>query len=122
MADNTMKTPTIFGREPAAVVGTLQAVLVLVALLAGLDTVQVGATAVVLVVLGDLYVAYKTRATMLGLVIGLLKAGVAVFAAWGIDASPELVTGLVGFVTAVAGLFQRTQTSPVSQGSFDLAA
>lgn len=102
----------IFGREPAAIVGALQAALVLAGLLLGLSNEQVGALALVVVAIGDGYVAWVTHDTLLGVAIGLVKAVVASFAAFGFDLDPQLVAAAVGVVTALLGLFQRTQTFP----------
>lgn len=113
----------IFGREPVLWVTAIQATIVLLAAtLTDWTTEQVGSLTLVVFVLGDVTVAYLTKATMLGVLIGLLKAIVSAFAAFGYDLDPDTLAALVAFVTGVLGLFQRTQTSPEPEPSFDLAA
>lgn len=113
----------IFGREPVLWVAALQATIVLLAAtLTDWTTEQVGALVLLVVLVGDVTVAFLTRATLLAVLIGLLKGIVGAFAAFGYELDPNTLAALVAFVTAVLGLFQRTQTSPDPEPSFDLAA
>jgi hypothetical protein len=115
-----MSTPTIFGREPAAIVGFIEATLV--SLLAfgvlkplGIDSAEAIGTvmAVVSAVLG-VYVAYVTKDTLLGYVITAFKSGVALFAMYGYNLSVEQGAAVIAFVTVAFSFFQRTQTGPTA--------
>ena len=110
----------VFGREPAAIVGLIEGALVL-ALSFGLfnltqDTIGV-IMAVVSAALG-VYVAYVTRDTLLSAVIGFIKALVALTAVYGLPLTTEQTGALIAFVTVVFSLYNRSQTSPLSQPSF----
>lgn len=112
----------LFGREPAVWVAFLQAVIILAsATIFHWSDTQVGALALVVVAIGDTVVAYLTKATLLGVLIGLLKATVAAFATFGYNLDVNTVAALVATLTASLGLFQRTQTAPLEKGNFDLA-
>lgn len=110
----------IFGREPAAIVGVIEAGLVL-ALTFGVpgltgDSV-VNVIAVVATALG-VYTAYVTRDTLLGVVVGLAKALIALAVGYGLTLSPEQTGAIIAMVTMGLGLFQRTQTAPAISPSF----
>lgn len=106
----------ILGREPAALAGALQAViLVLATLLFNLSDNQAGAVALVAIGVLDLYVAYATKDTLLGVAVGLVKASVAAALAFGYTVDANTVALVVGAVTSLLGLaVQRPQTSPVA--------
>ena len=114
----------LFGREPAAWVGLLEAALTLLVVLKVLHFTsdQTALVMAVVVALFGVLTAYLTKDTMLGFVIGLVKAVIALFIGFGISVSPELTAALIGFVSVFIGFFQRTQTSPDPAPSLRLAA
>lgn len=113
----------IFGREPAVVAGALQAaILVFATLLFNLSDNQAGAVALVAIGVLDLYVAFATKDTLLGVAVGLVKATVAAALTFGYSVDPNTLALVVGVVTSLLGLVQRTQTTPVAQESVALAA
>lgn len=104
----------IFGREPAVFVGVIEAAIA-VAIAVGIldwDTDQIGAVMAVVVVIGGIVTAFLTHDTLLGGLIGLVKAGAVLLAAFGLNLSPDVTATLIAFLVAIAALFQRTQTSP----------
>lgn len=103
----------IFGREPSALIGVIQAVVLLLGVLLHWSGDQIGALGLVAIVLGDVFLAWVTHATMLAVAIGLIKAVVAAMAAFGLNLDPAQVAALIGLTTAVLGFYQRTQTYPV---------
>lgn len=113
-----MATPKIFGREPAAVAGLVEAgltVLLAFGLLrfAGVDTAEELGLVMAVVTSGiGVYVAYVTRDTLLGYVLTAFKASVALAATYGFDLSLEQSAAVIALITAGLGFFQRTQTSP----------
>jgi hypothetical protein len=122
-AGEGVTTVKIFGREPAALVGVVQAAL-WVAVVFGLGVTDqqslllVAAAAAVL----DMVAAWGTRDTMLGLVVGTSKALLAVAVGFGLDWSPDQQAAILALASVVVSLFQRTQTVPLEKGSFALAA
>lgn len=100
--------PQIFGREPAAIVAAIQAVL---ALLIGFGTLEpIGLStqtdlAVVMGVVGAvaaLYLAYVTSETLLAPVVEVLKASLALGAIYGLAITAEETALLIATVTAIA--------------------
>lgn len=113
----------IFGREPAVWAALIQAALALLGQqVFGWDAGQTALAYGVSVAALDTYVAYATHATMLGVVVGLFKAGIACYVGFGGDFSPEASGQLLALVTAAVGAFHRTQVTPLERGNFDLAA
>ena len=114
----------IFGREPAVIAGTVEAGLVLL-LSFGLfnltqDTIGL-IMAVVTAALG-LYVAYVTSETLLAAVLAFIKAALALSAVYGFSLSVEQTGALLAFVSVAFGFYQRTQTSPLVNPSFQKIA
>lgn len=109
----------IFGREPAIWVGLIEAALAF-ALALGLDwsNEQVALVMAVVVTVFGVITAYATKDTMLGYVVGLTKAVIALFIGFGVDVSADLTASLIGVITVGIGFFQRTQTAPLAEGSF----
>lgn len=118
----------IFGREPAVIVGFIEALLALLLSFGllkfiGINTKEeVGIVmAVVSAVLG-VYVAYVTSETLLAAVIGLTKAVIALLAMYNLQISLDQTAALLAFITLAITFFQRTQTSPLTNPSFKAIA
>jgi hypothetical protein len=109
----------IFGREPAVWVGVIEGFLALLVSWHqfGLDSEEVGAIMAVIVAAFGVYTAAVTRDTMLGVVVGLAKAVLALLLAYKVELSADQVATIIAFVTVTVGFFQRTQTSPASRAS-----
>lgn len=109
------KAQTIFGREPAVWVGLIEAALAfLSSVVLHLSQGQVGAVMAVVVALFGVYTAWATKDTLLGYLVGLIKAVLALFLGFGVHLlSPEQAASLIGLVTVALAFYQRTQTSPV---------
>ena len=109
----------IFGREPAAWVGLVEATLFLVVAI-GLDwsQEQLGVVMAAVTTAFGIYTAYVTRDTMLGVVVGFAKSVLILLVTFGIEIRPETMAAILGFVTVVVGFFQRTQTSPLKVPTF----
>ena len=109
------KAQTIFGREPAVWVGLIEAALAfLSSVVLHLSQGQVGAVMAVVTALFGVYTAWATKDTLLGYLVGLIKAVLALFLGFGIHLlSPEQAASLIGLVTVALAFYQRTQTSPV---------
>lgn len=110
----------IFGREPAAVVGAVQAVVALLVTigLIGWNPEQVALLMAGLAAVLGVIVAAVTRDTMLGFIITLVNAIAAIVVGFGFALNPEVTSGVVAAITLAFGLFQRTQTSPTRDASF----
>lgn len=121
-------TPKIFGREPAVLASLVEALLALlvsfhVLAFVGIDTQpELMLTMGVVNGLVAVYVAYVTRDTLLGAAVGLIKAGVAFGAIYGLSISTEQTGTLIAFATVAIGMYQRTQTGPAPYPSLDLSA
>lgn len=113
-----MASPTIFGREPAAVVGLIESVLAALLSFGLLDAIGINSTEslgivmAVVVALTGTYVAYVTHETLLGHVITAFKAFAALGVVYGLSLSSEQSGILIALITAGFSFFQRTQTSP----------
>jgi uncharacterized membrane protein len=112
------KQPTVFGREPAVAAGAVEAVTALVLNLLGVRAEIIGSSIAVEAAILAVYVAYVTRDTLLGVLIGLVKALVALSVGFGLHLSDENTALLIAAVTGVVSFFQRTQTAPAAQASF----
>lgn len=118
---------SLFG-EPVAIVGAVQALLVMLISfdkLGGLGLHSQGDVALVVVVLNAaaaLYLAYTTHQTLLAPVIELFKAMVALGVIYGFNLTTEQTGLVIAFMTAMFALGHRTQTSPLAKGNFALAA
>lgn len=109
----------VFGREPAAWIGLIEAVIVLaVAVGLGWSSEQTALVMAVVVSAFGIYTAWVTHDTMLGVVVGFTKAVLALLIGFGVALKPELTGALIGLVTVVVGFFQRTQTSPLEVPTF----
>ena len=111
-----MSTKTIFGREPAVAIGLIEAVVAFAL------TIQVGwwgwdaqTDAIIMafvVALGGLWGAWVTSETMLGALLGVLKAGFAVALAFNFALSSTQQAMAISIVSAVVAFAYRTQTTP----------
>lgn len=109
-----MGAKTIFGREPAAWVGLIEAGLALAVLtFLHITSDQTALVMAVVVSLFGIYTAWVTKDTMLGVVVGLAKAALALAIGFGFSLTPDVTAGLIAFVTVAMGLFNRQTTSPV---------
>jgi Na+/H+ antiporter NhaC len=114
----------IFGREPAVIVGTIEAALVLLLSFGLFDLTQdtIGLIMAVVTAAFGLYLAYVTSETLLAGVLGLIKAVLALSAVYGFALSVEQTGALLAFVSVGFALFQRTQTSPLNTPTFEAIA
>lgn len=120
--------PKIFGREPAVIVGLIEAFLALLISFGWLSVIGLRGQeelAIVMAVVSaaaGLYVAYVTKATLLGVAVGFIKALAALAAVYGLQISVEQTGALIAFVTVLLSMYQRTQTEPIASPNFDLTA
>lgn len=111
-----MSTPSIFGREPAAWVGLVEAVLtILLAFAIGVSQETYGPILAVVTAALGVYTALVTRDTALGAIVGLVKAVLVLSAVYGLTLTDGQTAAIISLVTVVVGFFQRTQTSPVDE-------
>lgn len=110
----------LFGREPAAWVGLIEASLALLVALSivNITSEQTALIMAAVVAVFGVVTAYLTKDTMLGVLVGLTKAVIALAVGFGAHFSPELTASIIAFVVVIVGFFQRTQTSPADTPSF----
>ena len=110
----------VFGREPAAIVGLIEGALVLALSFGLFDLTQhtIGLIMAVVTSALGVYVAYVTRDTLLGAVIGFVKALLALAVVYGLTISTEQTGAVIAFITVVFSFYNRSQTAPLSQPSF----
>lgn len=108
---------TIFGREPALVVGFIGAALSVLASLGlpGLVPDQVALIVAALSAATGAVTAALTRPVAPGAFTGLVGALAALAAGYGLDVPPETVGAVNGLVLAAAALITRGEVSPVGQ-------
>lgn len=112
------------GRDPAALLALVQAALTLAlsfGLLAwaGLSTqVDLALLLGVLNALSAVYLAWGTTETALAAVVELFKGLVSFGAVYGLSISIEQTALAIVLINAIATAFLRTQTSPLTNGSF----
>lgn len=116
MSITTFNRPlTVFGREPAVIVGTIEAALaVLLAFGLGITPESYGPWVAVVVAAGGVLTAVGTTETLLGAVIALLEAGAVLTAVYGLVLTEQQTGALVALVPVVFALWQRTQVSPLT--------
>jgi hypothetical protein len=113
----SIRSGLIFGREPAAIVALIEAILALaLAFGIGLTTETLGATMAVVTAAAGLYVAWSTRDTLLGATVGLIKSALILAACYGLTLSDQQSAALIALVVVAFGLFNRQVTSPVPAG------
>lgn len=110
----------IFGREPAAWVGLIEAALAMVFALNMFDLTheRVSLIMAVVVAVFGVYTAYVTRDTMLGVVVGFVKAVIALAVGYGFEFGPDKTAALIALATVAVGFFQRTQTYALENPTF----
>lgn len=101
----------IFGREPAAWIATVGAVLVAVAAL-GVPFLSAGQAAAVTAVVAALILVATTRPVAPGLVTGVVTAGAALLAEYGLQVDDATVAAISGATLAVFALITRQQVEP----------
>ncbi|NUS01904.1 MAG: hypothetical protein HOV97_04995 [Nonomuraea sp.] len=122
-----MNKVLIFGREPVVISNAIEGILACLLAFgllgwAGINTAD--EIAIVMAVVSSalgVYVAYVTKDTLLGAVLGLIKAAVALIAAYGYDVTDVQLAQILAAVTVVAALWHRTQTGPAADPSLDLS-
>lgn len=104
----------VFGREPAFWTGLIEAVLAILLSwsLFGLSSDMVAGIMAVVVALSGVYVAYVTRDTMLGVLVGLAKAVIICLAAFQVHLTDAQTTSVIALVSLVGSAFNRAQTAP----------
>lgn|GEM_PF-3402001 len=117
-------TAKIFGREPAAIAGLIEGALALLLAFGWLSFIglrgQEDLAVVMAVVSGAMgvYVAWVTDETLLGYVLGLVKALIALGAVYGLTLSAEETGALIAFLTVALGFWQRDKVEPLEQPTF----
>lgn len=111
---------TIFGREPAAFVGVIEAVLVLFLTFGMFDLTQDTIALIMAVVISGfgVYTAYVTENTVLGALVGFAKAALALATVYGLSLTMEQNAAVIAVITVVAGFLHRTQTTPAAFPGF----
>ena len=118
----------IFGREPAAVIAAIQALLVMALAFGWLQPIGLNTQDDIMVMVGVLnaaaavFLAYKTSETLLAPVIELFKAVLAAFAIYGFHLTTDQTAAVIAAITMAFGLFQRTQVTPLVKGNFEVVA
>lgn len=113
------KGVTIFGREPATVLGFIEATLALaisfgVGQALGVSQEFYGPFIALVSAAIGAYTAWATKDTGLSYVTGFVRAGVALLAVYGFTITDAQLGTLLAFVTVVVAFWTRTQTSPVA--------
>lgn len=115
-----MSAGRIFGREPAAWIGLIQALLAL-ALSSSAFSLTPETVALIMAVVTaafGVYTAWVTAGTMLGVIVGLANAVAALVVGYGFNLSTATTSAAIALITVALGFFQRTQTTPLPAPSF----
>lgn len=118
----------LFGREPAAIVGAIQALLTLAVSFGWLEAIGLDGQDDVAIVVGvvaalsALYLAYVTSETLLAPVIEVFKAALALGVIYGFALTTEQTGMAIAAITALFAAFQRTQVSPLNKPTFQYIA
>lgn len=114
MATAAPKAVRIAGREPAAWIGLIEGVLlVLMAFGLGIGQDVFGPIMAVVTAAGGLYTAWATKDTMLGVILTFVKSVLTLVAVYGVSLNDQQTAAIIGLTSVVVGFWQRTQTSPV---------
>jgi intracellular septation protein A len=110
-----MHADTLFGREPAAWIGLIEAGIALLTItVLHWSTEQIALVMAVVMAIFGVYTAWVTHDTLLGVIVGLVKAVLALLVGFGVSLSPDLTAAIIGFATVALGFFNRQQTFPVA--------
>lgn len=105
----------LFGREPAAWVGLIEAALILLLAFFTLMTPeQLTLVMAAVNALAGCYVAWATKDTMLGVVVGLAKAILALVIGFGLALTEPQTAAILGFVVIIGSFFNRQNTYPLA--------
>ncbi|SEN87464.1 hypothetical protein [Nonomuraea pusilla] len=110
--------PTIFGREPAVILGFLSAALqLLTAFVLPLTSDQVGALNAVAAAAVGVWTAAVTRAadggsSIQSAVLGFAQAGITLALVFGLSLSDEQTASIMAFVAMGVSMFVRQVSSP----------
>src|SRR4051794_11156749 len=96
----------IFGREPAAWVGLIEAVLALLMAVRviKISSEQEGLILACVAAALAVYVAWVTTHTMLAVVVGFVKATLALLVGFGLDLQPDQTAAILAFATVAISL------------------
>lgn len=111
----------LFKREPAAIVAFVEAAVALLlasGLLGDISAERIALIMAVVTALGGVLTALATDQPLLGGVIGLTKAVLALGAGYGLATTDAQAAALIALITAAFGLAQRSQASPTPSLSF----
>lgn len=109
----------IFGGEPAAILGVLQAVLAMIVSLEWFD-LTAEESALILAATGavlGLVTAFVTRDSILAAMVAAINAVAALLVGYGLELTENQIATFVAVVSAVAALYQRTQTEPLESAT-----
>jgi hypothetical protein len=112
---------TVFGREPTIWLGVIEALLATITAFGlgtrwGLTQDTYGIWVVLLAAIFGVLTAWLTKDTMLGVVLGLVKAIIAFIAIYGLSLTDQQTGAVIALTPLLLSLFQRTQTSPIVAG------
>lgn len=111
----------ILGRHPALWVGVIQAFLIFASnQWLHWSEAQIMGLVAVLVIVGDIIVAGFTKDTVLGFIVGLVKAGIAAAQLFGAPISTTDAVNWISFITALVAFLQMNATSPIAKFSLRL--
>jgi hypothetical protein len=99
------------GREPAAVIAAVGSILVVLAAI-GVPWLSAGQAAAVTAVIAALILVATTRPVAPGLVTGVVAAGAALLAEYGLQVPDATVGAISAAVLAIFALISREQVSP----------
>lgn len=110
-AQSAPRKALLLGRNPAALLGLIEAVLALVGgFWTGLDAEHVSLIMAVLAAGFSLYTAFATKETTLAVIIGLIKAVIALGIGYGLHITQDQTGLLIAVVTTAFGLINHQLT------------
>lgn len=118
-----MKNFKLFGQEPAALVGVVEAILALL-LSFGLFKLDQDTVAAIVAAVSaglGLLAAWATKDTLLTALVGFAKAALVLAAAYGLSLTDSQTGSLIAAITITGGFYLRSKTSstetPISSAS-----
>lgn len=111
-----MSSFKIFGREPAAVVGVIEALLAML-LTFGLFDLDQNRVAVIVATVSALFgllAAWATKDTLLAALVGFAKAALVLAAAYGLSLTDAQTAAVITTITIVGGFYLRAKTAAVT--------